>query len=69
MATYITRRLLLMIPTFLAITILVYSLCRIVPGGPIEKAQDRAMMQAMEEGSRGTATYNDDMHKMQTNCT
>jgi microcin C transport system permease protein len=63
MATYILRRLLLMIPTFLVITLMVFSLCRMVPGGPIDRAKDRMMMAAMEEGSKG-GSYNDNMDKM-----
>jgi len=35
MATYITRRLLLMIPTLLGITIMVFAISRIAPGDPI----------------------------------
>lgn len=34
---YILRRLLLMIPTFIGITLLVFCITRIVPGGPIER--------------------------------
>ena len=63
MATYILRRLLLMIPTFVIITVIVYSLCRSVPGGPIERARDRAMMAAMQEGGQG-GSYNDEVDKM-----
>lgn len=54
-----------MIPTFLAITVIVFCLCRTVPGGPIERAKDRAMMQAMQEGSKGSSSYNDNIDKMQ----
>ena len=37
MFSYIIRRLILTIPTFLGITILVFTLTRLVPGGPIER--------------------------------
>jgi len=64
MTTYIIRRVLLMIPTFLVITLMVFALCRAVPGGPIDRAKDRMMMAAMEEGSKGSGSYNDNMDKM-----
>lgn len=37
MTAYFLRRILLVLPTFLGITILVFSITRVVPGGPIEK--------------------------------
>jgi microcin C transport system permease protein len=37
MTTYIVRRLLLMIPTILGITIVCFLLCQFVPGGPVEQ--------------------------------
>jgi len=36
---YIVRRLLVMIPTFLGITLATFLLCQFVPGGPIEQLQ------------------------------
>jgi microcin C transport system permease protein len=36
---YVVRRLLVMIPTFLGITIAIFLLCQFVPGGPIEQLQ------------------------------
>jgi microcin C transport system permease protein len=36
---YIVRRLLVMIPTFLGITVATFLLCQFVPGGPIEQLQ------------------------------
>jgi microcin C transport system permease protein len=50
MRAYFTRRLFLIIPTLLGVTLLVFTLTRFVPGGPLE----RAMMEArMGEGRRG----------------
>lgn len=51
MAAYFIRRFLLIIPTFIGITIMVFTMTRFVPGGPIERiiAQAR-QMQAMEGG-------------------
>ena len=37
MLGYILRRLLLVIPTFIGITLIVFTLTRLVPGGPIER--------------------------------
>ncbi len=35
---YLLRRIFLIIPTFLGITFLCFSICRFVPGGPVEQA-------------------------------
>ena len=50
MAGYFLRRILLIIPTFLGITLLVFSITRVVPGGPIE----RMMTQAQLGGEAGS---------------
>ncbi len=47
---YFLRRSLLVIPTFLGITLLVFSITRVVPGGPIE----RMMTQAQLGGEAGS---------------
>jgi microcin C transport system permease protein len=44
MGAYFARRFLLMIPTFLGITFMVFLVTRFVPGGPIEQAILRAQM-------------------------
>ncbi len=48
MTAYFIRRLLLIVPTFIGITILVFVITRFVPGGPIERiiAQARQMQMA-----------------------
>ena len=53
MTAYFIRRLLLVIPTFLGITIMVFTITRFVPGGPIERiiAQTRAMQMGGAGGS------------------
>ncbi len=56
MTTYFIRRLMLVPLTFLAITFMVYSVLRVVPGGPIEQAQAAMRMAAMEEGGAGGGT-------------
>lgn len=53
MTAYFIRRLLLVIPTFIGITIMVFTITRFVPGGPIERiiAQTRAMQMGGAGGS------------------
>jgi microcin C transport system permease protein len=53
MAAYFARRLLLMIPTFLGVTLLVFTITRFVPGGPIEQMIVRAQQGASEGGGGG----------------
>jgi len=50
MGQYFLRRFLLLIPTFLGITFMVFCITRFVPGGPIEQA-----LQKMRQGARGEA--------------
>lgn len=47
---YFLRRLLLIVPTFIGITLLVFTITRVVPGGPIE----RLMTQAQLGGEAGS---------------
>ena len=51
---YIIRRLLLVIPTFIGITILCFSLTRFLPGGPIEMRLMK--MRGMGGGGEGAAS-------------
>ena len=53
MAAYFVRRLLLMIPTFLGITLLVFAITRMVPGGPIDQMILKTQMAAAQEGGAG----------------
>jgi len=48
--TYILRRLLLMIPTFFGITILVFTILQLVPGGPLEQELLRIQSSMMMTG-------------------
>ncbi|MBF0201825.1 MAG: ABC transporter permease subunit, partial [Desulfamplus sp.] len=51
MTAYFIRRLLLVIPTFLGITVMVFAITRFVPGGPVERIISNVrQMQAMGEG-------------------
>lgn len=49
--SYFIRRLLLVVPTFLGITLLVFGLTQFVPGGPVE--QRIAQMRGMGSGEAG----------------
>ncbi|NKI17365.1 ABC transporter permease subunit [Spongiibacter sp. KMU-166] len=44
MAGYFLRRFLLIIPTFIGITLLVFAITRVVPGGPIERMMTQAQL-------------------------
>ena len=56
MTAYFIRRLLLIIPTFIGITIMVFIITRFVPGGPIERiiAQAQQMPSIQGAGPRAT---------------
>ena len=54
MSAYFIRRFILIIPTFIGITILIFVITRFVPGGPIERIIAQAQQQAIEGGG-GTA--------------
>ena len=51
MTSYFIRRLLLVIPTFVGVTMLVFCLTRLVPGGPIERALNEALLAGGDRGS------------------
>jgi microcin C transport system permease protein len=53
---YFIRRLLLIIPTFIGITMVIFVITRLVPGGPLEEAiRSRQMGAAREGGRAGTS--------------
>ena len=53
MTAYFIRRLLLVIPTFIGITIMVFTITRFVPGGPIERIiSDTRAMQTSQGGTQ-----------------
>ena len=52
MTDYLIRRLLLLVPTFLGVTLLVFTLTRLVPGGPLEQMMTNAAM-ASDAGGGG----------------
>lgn len=56
MYAYFLRRLLLLIPTFVAISFIAFMLTRIVPGGPVELALMKYRAMASGEGGGGGGT-------------
>jgi microcin C transport system permease protein len=52
MTAYFIRRFLLIIPTFIGITIMVFAVTRFVPGGPIERIIAQAQQMQTLEGGR-----------------
>lgn len=55
MLTYFVRRLLLIPPTLVGITLLVFAITRFVPGGPGERMLQQAARGADQGGKRGSA--------------
>jgi microcin C transport system permease protein len=53
MAAYFIRRFLLIIPTFIGITIMVFIITRFVPGGPIERIIAQMQQMPAIEGAAG----------------
>jgi microcin C transport system permease protein len=58
MTNYFLRRLLLIIPTFIGITLLVFAITRVVPGGPIERMMTQAAMQTGDHRAVNTRSGN-----------
>ncbi len=56
MYSYFIRRFLLIIPTFIGITFLCFTVTRFVPGGPVEQAVLRYQQAAAQEGEGGAGT-------------
>ncbi len=50
MTTYFIRRLLLTIPTFIGVTLIVFMITRIVPGGPLERRIMEFRMASVSQG-------------------
>ncbi|WP_428102570.1 ABC transporter permease subunit [Candidatus Rariloculus sp.] len=49
--SYFIRRFLLIVPTFLGITLLVFAVTRVVPGGPIERMLNEALLAGGDRGA------------------
>ena len=56
MTTYFLRRLLLVIPTFLGSTILVFTILQLAPGGPLEQIIQQIQAGPSQAGGEGGAT-------------
>ena len=70
MTSYFIRRLLLIVPTFIGVSLLVFALTRLVPGGPIERMLNEAAMAAQpgmhvvnSVGGRGGSTLSKEQLK------
>ena len=50
MSQYLIRRILLIIPTLIGITLITFIITRVVPGGPIEQALIESRFQAQSQG-------------------
>lgn len=57
MLAYLLRRLLLVVPTFLGITLVIFAITRFVPGGPVERML--AQSQFVQEGAAQTQSFQD----------
>ena len=55
MAQYILRRLLLIPPTFIGITLIVFTITRFVPGGPVERMIAEMQQNSLQEGGGSTS--------------
>jgi len=56
MTAYFIRRLILVLPTFIGITVMVFAITRFVPGGPIERMIAQARQMGRIEGQTTTET-------------
>jgi len=56
MTQYFIRRFLLIPPTFLGITIMVFTITRFVPGGPIEQMIAEAQMASAQQGGSSSSS-------------
>jgi microcin C transport system permease protein len=63
MTTYILRRLLLIVPTFLGITVMVFIITRFVPGGPIERMIAQAQQMQSMDGKSGARPSSRDQNQ------
>ena len=53
MKTYFIRRALLTVPTFFGLTLLVFTITRFVPGGPVDRILRQSYAQNFQEGGLG----------------
>ena len=67
MYSYFIRRLLLTIPTFIGITLLVFCITRMVPGGPIERILTESMLSAGDSASQASNVRGKTLSEAQIN--
>jgi microcin C transport system permease protein len=60
MRDYIVRRILLMIPTLLGITIICFALTNLIPGGPVEEMISRVRAVASDKGMNASKTITEE---------
>lgn len=58
MTGYFIRRFLLIIPTFIGITLLVFAITRFVPGGPVEQMISKMQQMSGDKGGKSTTQGN-----------
>lgn len=66
MTAYFIRRLLLVIPTFIGVTLLVFAITRFVPGGPVDEILQQLQL-AGGEGQSSGAVGGESLSKAQIN--
>lgn len=64
MWSYILRRLLLMIPTILGITVICFTITQMVPGGPVEQYINKVRMASIESGETARELSEDEIQNI-----
>jgi microcin C transport system permease protein len=63
MRDYFIRRLLLIIPTLIGATLVVFGITRITPGGPLERAMQQALMNEKGGAKNAGASLSEEQHE------
>lgn len=67
MTAYFIRRLLLIIPTFIGVTLLVFAITRLVPGGPVDEILQQLQLASGESGGNTQAVGGETLSEEQIN--
>lgn len=67
MAAYFIRRLLLVIPTFIGVTLLVFIITRLVPGGPVDEILQQLQLAGGDGASAGGSRGGESLSEEQIN--
>ncbi len=67
MAAYFIRRLLLIIPTFIGVTFLVFAITRFVPGGPVDEILQQLQLAGGDAGGLGQSVGGETLSEAQIN--